>query len=365
MRNSATPWITIETLLPGAMSVASVGETARNFAGWPRVLQRQLARTPAVYDSLSAADIGEAVWATRTRAATIDATIPTRSGPHVLRTRPVFGPAGDVHAVRLWVGAAGTGAPEPAAVGASWDLASQTIALPSGITRLSGIAATDYAPRISIAELFQQLSDFDRHAEVLDLLYAPEPGAALQFEADTAPGPQPRARWRITLRARPDLAGAWWLIEDIDPDAATPRRLALEWVGLREAHRRAGNYLAIVQLEHAGIAHWLTDPAPWIRWDRLPRPTDVFHPDDRRRLAELGDRIRAGDAAGTTVRVLTTTGDYLPTSVLVYPYPGYSARPLILAQFVRIADDLWPEMPSQRSAFLDWVPDSAVAGCCT
>ncbi|WP_460698720.1 GAF domain-containing protein [Nocardia thraciensis] len=335
--------MTIETLAPDSMSVASVGEAPRDFAGWQRVLQRLLSKIPAVYDSLSTARIAEAMRATRDRAEEVDLRIPTRSGAHLLKIQPVFGPAGDVHAVRLWLGPASAHIPEPrAAVGAIWDLSTQTLQQPSGITQLSGIAAEEYVPRMSIAELFHRMSAFDRHAEVLDLLYAPALGSKLQFDVAVPHGSGRPGQWRITIRARDDVRtrGAWWLIEDVSTEELPASWSTLERVGLREAHRRAGTHLAVVQLEHTSISHWLTDPAPWIRWDYLFRPIDVFHPDDRNRLVEIGDRLRSGDTAGVTVRALNYGGGYTPTSLLLYPYPGFSSRQLAIAQLVRVADDV-------------------------
>ncbi|MEV0032794.1 hypothetical protein [Nocardia sp. NPDC050793] len=206
------------------------------------------------------------------------------------------------------------------------------------------MSAAEFVPRASIAELFYRLSLFDRHAEVLDLLYDPIPGEKLQIDATVGPGAVAgtAARWRITMRARDDerTRGAWWLIEDITSDDSPTRWPTLEYVGLREAHRRAGTHLAIVQLAYTSISHWLTDPAPWIRWDYLFHPVDVFHPDDRGRLTALGDRLRAGETAGITVRALNYAGGHTPTLLMLYPYPGYSTRQLVIGQLVRAASDV-------------------------
>ncbi|WP_040789448.1 GAF domain-containing protein [Nocardia paucivorans] len=334
--------MTVEALAPEGFSVVSVGDEARGFADWRRVLQRQLAKTPALYDGLTTRDLIEIIRTAIDRAEDVDSEIPTASGPHRLMIRPVFGPAGDVHAVQFWAGPETAQAPpRPAAVGAIWDLDSQTIQQPSGITRLSGIAPEEYVPRTSIAEFFHRITAFDRHAEVLDLLYSPEPGEKLQFEVSITHAAGRATQWRISMRARDDnrTRGAWWLIEDITSDNAPEIWPTLESVGLREAHRRAGNYIAVVQLAHTSISHWLTDPAPWIRWDYLFRPVDVFHPDDRIRLIELAERIRSGDTAGVTVRALNYNGGYTPTSLLLYPYPGFSTRELAIAQLVRAAED--------------------------
>ncbi len=352
MSDAVIGWTTIETLTPEGMSVASVGDAPRGFAGWQRVLQRQLAKMPAIYDGLTTARIAEAMISSRDRAQEVDLRIATRSGPHKLLIKPVFGPAGDVHAIRLWLGPATAEVPElRPAVGAIWDLETQTIQQPGGIARLSGSSAEEYVPRMSIAEMFHRMSAFDRHAEVLDLLYEPVAGAKLQFDVTVRADGERPGRWRVTIRARDDerTRGAWLLIEEIGLDLMSPSWSTLEQVGLREAHRRAGTHLAVVQLEHTSISHWLTDPAPWIRWDYLFRPVDVFHPDDRHRLLSLDDRLRVGDTAGVTIRALNYGGGYTPTSLLLYPYPGYSAQRLAIAQLVRVADDL-PMMEAHRQS---------------
>ncbi|MFE5455973.1 GAF domain-containing protein [Nocardia sp. NPDC056564] len=345
--------MTVETLTPDAMSIASVGGEPRDFVGLHRTLQRLLTKTPALYDGLSTLRIIDAIALSREQAREADLSIPTASGPHRLLIRPVLGPAGDVHAVRLWFGTEAEQVPPlRPAVGAIWDLGTQTIQQPSGITSLPGLSVEEYVPRTSIAELFHRMSAFDRHVEVLDLLYDPKPGGKLQFPVTIIPTSGRPGRWRITIRARDDLRtkGAWMLIEDITSDETPSEWPTLERTGLREAHRRAGIHLAVVHLDRVSISHWLTDPAPWIRWDYLFEPVDVFYPDDRDRLRELGGRLRSGDMAGVTIRTLDYSGRYLPTSLLVYPYPGYATTELALAQTVHITNGVTPYDPRRYPA---------------
>ncbi|WP_433574712.1 GAF domain-containing protein [Nocardia brasiliensis] len=329
------PWVTVETLTPQAMSIATVGYGSRGFADCRRVLQRLLAKTPALYDGITTLGLAEIVRSVRDRAEDVEFEIATRSGRYELLARPVFGPAGDVHAVRLWAGAGSD--PVPAAggaVGVVWDLATQTLRIPSGITSLTGIQADEYVPTMSIAELFHRVPTFDRHAEVLDLLYDPRSGDKLQCDVTVAQRAGRPGRWRITARARADARtyGAWLLIEDITAGDAPLTWMTLERAGLREAHRRAGTHLAVVQVEHTSISHWLTEPAPWIRWNYLFRPVDVFHPDDRERLAATRQPLQSGECAELILRMLDYRGGYTPTSVSLFPYPGYANQQLVIAQ---------------------------------
>ncbi|MFB8281088.1 GAF domain-containing protein [Nocardia colli] len=329
------PWATIETLTPGVMSIATVGTSPRDFADCRRVLQRLLAKTPALYDGVTTLGIADIVHSVRERAEDVEFEIGTGSGRHELLARPVFGPAGDVHAVRLWVGSLAETVSSPGgAVGVIWDLATQTLQLPSGIASLTGFSAEEYVPTMSIAELFQRMPTFDRHAEVLDLLYDARPGDKLQCDVTVSQGAGRPGRWRISMRARDDIRtrGAWLLIEDVTSDDAPLSWMTLERAGLREAFRRQGTHLAVVQVEHTSISHWLTEPAPWIRWSYLFRPVEVFHPDDRDRLTATRERLSSGESAEVIVRTLDHRGGYGRTSVSLFPYPGYANQHLAIAR---------------------------------
>jgi len=333
------PWMTVEMLSADAMSAVSVGGEPRGFAEWQRVVQRLLGKTPAAYGGLSTARVGEVLRTVRDEVREVAMRLHTHTGAVQLQAHPVLGPAGDVHAVRLWIGPARSRLPEcRPAVGGIWDLASQTIRMPVRATHLPGITMRDYASGMSIAELFHRWPSFDRHAEVLDLLYEPKPGATLQFDVSAGAS----VCWRVSIRARDDerTRGAWLLIEDVCPEGALRRPTGLEQVALREAHRRAGTHLGMLQVEHASISHWLTDPAPWIRWDHLISPVDVFHPEDRARLAEAGAHLQAGEAISMTLRVLSDNCTYVPTQLSLYGYPGYSARRLAIAEFVPVFDEI-------------------------
>ncbi len=340
----STPWVTVETLSADAMSAVSVGGEARDFAAWQRVVQRLLGKTPSAYDSLSTTRVGELIRAVRDEVREVAVRVRTRTGVVQLHAHPVLGPVGDVHAVRLWVGPDRSRLPQPRpAVGGIWDLSAQTIRLPAGVTQLSGMTARDYAPSMSIAELFHRWPNFDGHAAVLDLLYEPKPGGTLQFDVPVGAS----VRWRVSIRARDDerTRGAWWLIEEVCSEGVLPWPSGLEQVALREAHRRAGTHLAMLQVGHASISHWLTDPAPWVRWNHLVSPVDVFHPEDRDRLTDTETCLQTGEKVRMTVRVLNNSGAYVPTRLSLYGYPGYSARRLAIIEFESAVDEMAAARP--------------------
>ncbi|GAB2687252.1 GAF domain-containing protein [Nocardia thraciensis] len=344
--SAVNQWVTVETLSAAAISVASVGDAPRGFADVRRVLQRLLSKTPEHSHGLTTRHITNAIHAVHQRAAAVELAIPVRVSRLRLVIRPVLGPTRQVHAVRLWLGAADVPVPEPRpAAGFIWRADTQMIHLPERIGPLLGMDL--HTTRCSIAELFHHISGFTRHAEVLDLLYAPASGDKLQFDVVLNRGSARPGHWRITIRARDnDRAGeVWWLAEDVTADATSSTKPLLEEVGLREAHRRAGTHLAIVHLPYPSIAHWLTEPAAWIRWNSLPRPVEVFHPEDRAALSGLADRLRSGETAAITVRTLAHDGGYARTSLSLYPYPGYSTHQLTIAQFVPVHDRSVSEMP--------------------
>lgn len=326
------PWVTIETLAPEGMSAVSVGAEPRDFSGSHRVVQRLLSKMPAVYDGLTTDRVIAEIASARHSAVAVDIPVRTGAGMYALLVRPVLGPAGEVHAVRFGLSPAHQRAPRSgSAVGGIWDLASQTLSLPVQVATFSGMSLPEYQPIMSIAEMFQRWTDFERHAELLDLLYEPGQGGAMQFDVTVGM----RGRWRVSIRARDDMRtrGAWWLIEDLGEDMVPPQSVALERVALREAHRRAGNHLGVLQVEHASISHWLTDPAPWVRWYGLSSPVDVFHPDDRERLASANERLLTGASTTITVRLLDTRDGYTSTVLSLYPYPGFSGRQLAIGEF--------------------------------
>lgn len=346
-------WVTVETLSPETMSVASVGDAPRDFADVRRVLQRLLSKVAELHGSITTRRIADAIRAAHDRSADMNLAIPTRSGAHRLIVRPVFGPTRAVHAVRLWLGPAAEPVPQPRpAAGLIWRAGTQMIHLPEHIERTFGIAGRGVS-QCSIAELFQHVSGFSRHAEVLDVLYGRTSSDKLQFDVVVTGSAGPGC-WRITMRARDGEPGgeAWWLVEDVTSDTMSSARPILEQVALREAHRRAGTHLAILHLPNPSISHWLTDPAPWIRWSSLGLPVEVFHPDDRAELTGLTDRLHSGGSAEITVRTLSYGGTYIRTSLALYPYPGYSNRQLTIAQFIGGGGEAITEIPCETALFV-------------
>lgn len=322
------PWVTVETLTPGVMSVATVGDEQRGFASLQRVVQRTLAKLPALHGLVATHDVVDIIHAARRRAGDVDVRIPTTGETYTLAARGIGGPAGIAHGVQFWIGPVAR-IPEPRpAYGLLWDLNTQTIQTPRSPVVVTSPTRTDRFPRISVAEMFHMATTFDRHDEVLDLLYQLPPSSQLQFDMTITHSTGRKMRWRSTIRTPPDTSDrrANWLVEEVTSAVAPPREPTIEQLGLREGLRRAGIHLAVVQLPHTSISYWLTEPAPWIRWHHLCRAADVFHPTDRRRLTAVGEPISRGHTRTLTMRTLNHQGGYSPTQLSLYACPDRSPR---------------------------------------
>jgi hypothetical protein len=352
------PWIMVETLAPDIQTVVSVGGEPRDFAPLDRSVKRlteYLKSIPDSHNPMVQRKVRHAVDTARRTGNPFEQTLTIAAAQYLLLALPVPGPNRQVHAVQFWLGPH-TGIkrhPSPRrAAGVVWDLPRQVICQPIDSARLSGVPDDEYVPEVSIAEIFDRASQFDRHQQVLDLIYNPAPGDKTQFEVTVPHMEGILMRWQVSIRARDDdqCKGAWWMWEDITSDQHPPRYPTLEQVGYRAVHRNAGTHVAVVMVAYSTIPYWLTDPAPWIRWNYLSKPTDVFHPDDRRRLWELAAQLEPGQDAEVVVHTLTYEGDYAPTRILLSPYPGYTTgRRLMIGQFMP-ADADQPRVPLEPPA---------------
>jgi hypothetical protein len=330
----AIPWVMIETLAPDTMSVATVGGEARGFAGPLRVVQRLLARNPALYDGITTARLIDRLGEVRDQGKHIYQEIQTAAGPHKLVARAVPGPAAAVHAVQFWIGPAAAVIPPPRrAIGATWDIESQIVRQPLAMAQLFGPMSDDIPAAYSLAELFHRATMFDRHGELISLLYDPKPGGRLQFDIALRHRANMTRRWRVAVRGGSGVAR--WLWEDVSAETPALTHRALEHIALREAHRRTGTCLAVVHLAGASICDWLTDPAEWIKWDGLTSAVEVFHPEDRRRLRALAEGMTGGAGIDITVGTLDRDSGYRPTRMLIYPYPDQANPHLAVVEFVR------------------------------
>lgn len=326
----------METLTPDSMSIATIGDEPRNFASLQRAAQRLLSKTPVLHGNITAQDIIDTIHDVRREPRNIDRSISTTDGTHDFAARPVIGPTGQVHGVRFWLGPAGSTPPLRPAFGSLWDLGSQTI---RHTVKPPPNIARPCLPLISLAELFHRAIAFDRHDEVLDFLYHPEPGAKIQFDATLTHRPGRNCRWRNTIRfPKQPTEQAHWLAEFVTAASDQLSRPTLEQLGLRDAMRRAHIHLAVIQVAYSSITYWLTDPAPWIRWDELPRPAEVFHPDDRHLLSGAADLLPSGANPTITLRTLGHSGAYSPTRCQLFPCPGRMSGQFVIGQLTKLGD---------------------------
>jgi hypothetical protein len=322
------PWVTVEMLMLEAMSVTTVGDAPRDFVSLQRVVQRLLAKQLGIRDAITTQGLIDVLETTRRHRQEFVHDITTRTRRYRMVSRPVLGPDGDVYAVRFWLGPIGPMPAQRPALGLVWDNNTQTIQQ-DPVTH----AVAAWPAAMSIAELFHCARDFDRHEEVLETLYNPKPGRRLQFDLTATHHSGRTTRWRNTIRiADKPTRLTRWLAEDVTSASAPPAGTPLEQSGLKEAVRRAAKYIAVVELAHASISHWITDPAPWIRWARLSRPADAFHPDDRHQLAIAADQIWAGNSTGLTLRTLNHRDGYTLTNILLYPFPGRWSRHVAIGE---------------------------------
>lgn len=347
------PWVVVETLDPAVEpAVVSVGGDPRPFTPLDRSVDRVLAKQsiPATYNRMVRRKIHQAIAEVRRTRCSVDKPIVIANVRYQLIALSVPGPDNNVHGVQFWFGPEGSSpeCPEPRpAAGVVWNLDKQVLCQPIESPRLSGVPDDEYFPEISLAGTFDRASQLDNLDEVLRLLYNPEPGDRLQFQPTVPHMSGVLMRWQVTIRARDDeqCKGAWWIWEDITSPQHPPRRPTLEQIGYRAIHRQAGTYAAVVMVAYpATIPYWLTEPAPWIRWTFLHRPSDVFHPDDRAALNMLNAELEVGKSAEITVRTLTPNGNYARTRMLLSPYPGYLGKGMMIGQFLRAEDDR-PHIP--------------------
>jgi hypothetical protein len=328
----------VETMSPETMSVVSVGDTPRNYTDLHRVIQRQVAKTPTLDHGISTRGIMHIIGEVAQTAVRETRSIHTVDGPGKLIVLPVLGPTGQVHAVQYWLGPKSHTPPPPRrAVGAVWHLDRQVVHSPIEAYRMVGIPDKKFRPLASIAEVLRCAVNVNNSDDVLELLYNPVPGARLRTTLAVPHMAERRLmQWRLTILASEYPRGARWLCEDITlPDAPPQEWPTFEQIGFRELTRRAGSHVAVVNASRASIVHWLSDPAPWIRWDRLRSPVEVFHPADRAELHGFGNRLTPGLSADITVRMLTRDDTYARTTLQLHRPTNPGDANLLIAQFIR------------------------------
>lgn len=339
-------WMVAETLDPATpMTIVSVGGRPRDFTRRERVVHDALVKGGLVKGGLERPPtldmklfVGKAFDDARESRHTVERKIPDT--PLTAICIPVPGPFGDAHAVQGWIGNLRDTEPPPPrpAAGVVWDFDKQMIIQPIESIRLSGVPDDEYVREVSLAEIIERGEKVAHVERLLEVTQNPPiPGDYMRFPVSVPHLKGHTMTWQVTLRSRDDeqCRGSWWMWEDMTSETNTPQYPTLEDVGYQAVHRRAGIHVAVVNLESATIPHWLTEPAPWIKFRYLNTPTEVFHPGDRARISAHVKNPRNE----LVVRTLLPELGYTHSRLILTPFPGLSEnRQLMIAQVERDAD---------------------------
>ena len=356
----AGEWIMAEALDPALpMTVTSIGGSPKPFASLERAVKKALsdAGLPNAKPDIrsSALDALRDAYATNS---SIERELPEAQGLWIFGV-PVPGPCDTAPAVQGWIGRPDEHEPpklRPAA-GVAWDYNKKMIIQPIESIRLSGVPDAEYVREVSLAEIIERGENVGQVTELLDFTQTPPvAGKSLQFQVNVPHSAGHVMRWQVNIRSRNDdqAQGSWWMWEDVTSSENQPAYATLEDIGYRAAHRRAGIYIAVLHPESATIPHWITDPAPWVKWRYLRHPSDVFHPHDRPRIRALA---AAADRTDEIVVATLLPGlGYSRSRLLLTPYPGLTGnRQLMIAQIERESDprERIPLEPDFRPGYVE------------
>ncbi|MBE7193575.1 MAG: DUF5593 domain-containing protein [Gordonia polyisoprenivorans] len=341
-RETAGRWILAESLDPAIdMTVVSLGGEPRDFTSLERVVRGELraagvekvTRDMADDVMLRFLDVRRYAVPVTRQIADTDLTV---------ICLPVIGPDRFPHGVQGWIGDRRTYDPpdERPAAGVVLDYATGMITQPIESIRLSGVPDSEYVREVSLAEIIDR-GDGVEATELIALTHNPPvPGDSLKFQVNVPHSAGYSMRWQVTIRSRNDsqTVGSWWLWEDITSDTNRPTTPPIERAAAKEALQEAGIYMAVLHPESATISHWLNDvAAPWIQWEFNQYGHDVFHPDDRAKIAALAD-VNSADELVVRTRYTAKPG-YLETRLRLSPYPGLTAsRRLLYARAELVGD---------------------------
>jgi len=332
--NQPTAWTTIETLDPAITpTVVSHGHTGRDFVGLDRFVQRTL-YSAHLRHQVTIEEVCDRILTARDRREQIEAIYGQGTNKHGLCAIPILGPHDRVHGIQYWFGPISED-PQPPhrAAGVVWDRPASAVRMTVDCTRMAGIPDSYFTPEVTLASFWRNATRFDHHEAVLDLLYDTRRGTRLQSTGTVRHLERREMLWQASVRGRNDgeTVGAWGLLEDLTSEYCPPPHPTLEQQGFRRFHRAAGIYLGVIHIPDGTVVAWLTDPPPWIAWNRSPN--EIFPPVDRARLAAA----TAPDEG--VVRTLNRDNRYTPTRIMLSPFGDGLGQRLAIGQFLRVEGD--------------------------
>ena len=316
-------WVVVEAISPAGMSVISTGGVQREWTSLKR-------RAPAIVP------IEDLVREVVTHGSTIERTYRPASGrPVRVIVVPITSPRESVYGVQFWCGSEDDIPPPRRRItGVFWDLQRRTVVQPWESTWMSG-REDDYHEEVPLARVLQLGTRYDQFAETLQLLFDPKTGQKAQTHVTVVHHKSgKRMCWQVNIVAIPPH-GTKVLWEDVT-DARPPETPTLHQLGMEEAAARGVN-VAVIAPSVGTIAVFLTPPPEWMPWDYHRPGTRVIHPDDQVKMMEfLGSEGfgRSADASREIpVRLLSTSGRYLPVRMGLRPTPGSIGTGIVIATF--------------------------------
>lgn len=321
-RSTPDDWTVVEVISALGMSVISQGGRSKEWTSVDRLAPSHIPVRKiiqGVVDTGTTADLSFT-----SKKGTVDRVI----------VHPITSPREAVYGVQFWRGPDGTQPPEKRRItGVFWDLQRRVVVQPWESTWMSG-REDDYHEEIPLARVLQLGTRYDQFSETLQLLFEPETGQKTQTSVTIVHNKTgERLTWRINIVADPPrgVKVLWEDITDVDP----PKTPTLHQVGM-EAAAAAGLTVAVIAPSVGTIALFLTPPPSWLPWDEPTPGIKIIHPDDQQKmLAFLGSEMFGRAAADSTlsVRLLTTTGDWVPVEMSLTPIPGAIGSGTVVATF--------------------------------
>ncbi len=209
---------------------------------------------------------------------------------------PVVGPSGHVHAVQVWVGQPEATPLRPRQAAAfEWSSTSRLVTLGRELTDTEADPAIAGRLTLTSPEVFRYISHLEDAMTLIAKALDPLPEDDWEGIA-TLQAPDGERTVHLVMRSMPAPAHQCWrgLLHDIT-DTLTPPPPTLNSIALSAMTARVGpTAVALMDLSHARIITWLTDPVPGIAWKGIIDNRDTPPPEDVVRIFQAFEQLRQG-----------------------------------------------------------------------